>query len=297
LFDPPPVRRDRLKPLLGAFVCFLLFRVAFFFIEPVIQFFGKLLVALTLATLLSAAIASALAMAIFESRRMTDLGLAFHPGTRRNLLTGIGLGIAAAALVILIPVAFGHAEFQKIPNPDVSWGAALFMPLLLFCGAMGEEIVFRGFAMQYIARGWGMWPAIVGTGTIFGLLHGGNPDATWFSDLNTILFGILFGIAVWRTHELWLAIGLHFGWNITLPFLGTTLSGLTIRVTGYQWKWNTGNIWSGGAYGPEAGVPATIAIAALMAVLWKLPVAKGWAWLLDEPLPEAAEPVSQPESL
>ena len=284
------VKRDRLKPLAGAFVCFLLFRLAFILTDAVVEFFGGRMMGLTLGALLSAAVASALAMAIFESRKLTDLGLAFRDGSRRNLITGVALGIGAAALVILLPVAFGQAHFQRVPNADLSWRAALFMPALLFCGAMGEEIVFRGFIMQYLARGWGIWAAIVGTGTVFGLLHGDNPGAGWLSDLNTVLFGILFGVAVLRTHELWLPIGLHFGWNVTLPFLGTALSGLTIRVTGYEWKWNTGDLWhgslywSGGLYGPEASILTTAIIGVLLLTLWKLPLGKEWAWLLDAPL-------------
>jgi hypothetical protein len=86
-----------------------------------------------------------------------------------------------------------------------------------------------------------------------------------------------------RTHELWLPIGMHFGWNVTLPFLGTAVSGLTIRVTGYEWKWNTNPYWSGGPYGPEGSVLTTAVIVLLLGVLLKLPLARGWAWLLDAP--------------
>ena len=283
-------RREFAKPLVGAFVCFVLFRIAFIFLEPAVEFFGGRMMGLTLGSLLSAAISGALAMAIFESRKLTDLGLAFREGSRRNLASGVLMGVSAALLIVLVPVALGLAHFQRVPNADISWRAAMFMPALLFCGAMGEEIAFRGFIMQYLARGWGMWIAILFTGTVFGLLHGDNPGASWISDVNTVLFGVLFGVAVMRTHELWLPIGLHFGWNVTLPFLGTTLSGLTIRVTGYEWKWNTGDLWngnlywSGGPYGPEASILTTAGIAALLLVLWKLPVNKEWAWLLDTPL-------------
>lgn len=297
-----------MKPLVGAFVCFLLFRLAFILLYPLVEFFGGRMMGLTLGSLLSAAISGALAMAIFESRKLTDLGLAFRAGSWNNLLKGVFLGIGAALLIVLVPVGLGLAHFHKVvPNSDISWPAALFMPVLLFCGAMGEEIAFRGFILQYLARGWGMWLAIVFTGTAFGLLHGDNPGASWISDLNTVLFGILFGVGVLRTHELWLPIGIHFGWNLTLPFAGSTLSGLTIRVTGYEWKWNTGDLlgsnlngsgnlyWSGGAYGPEASILTTAVIGLLLLVLWKLPLNRECAWLLDAP---AGEPLSavQPDT-
>src|SRR5271170_5422846 len=134
--ETPIPKRDWVKPLMGAFVCFLLFRIALFFIYPLIEFLGGRLMGITLGMLLSAAISSALAMAIFESRRLTDLGLHWREGSRSNLLTGLVLGVVAAASVILIPVAVGTAHFAHLDNPDISWRGDLFLPVLLLCGAM-----------------------------------------------------------------------------------------------------------------------------------------------------------------
>jgi membrane protease YdiL (CAAX protease family) len=284
-------KRDWVKPLMGAFVCFLLFRVALFFLYPVIEFLGGRLMGITLGMLLSAAISSALSMAIFESRRFTDLGLNWQRGSGRNLLTGLGLGILAASAVILVPFALGMAHFASLKSADVSWRGDLFLPILLLCGAMAEELAFRGFVLQYLVRGWGVWAALLSTGALFGLLHNDNPGATWLSDVNTGMFGVLFGYAVLRSHDLWLPIGLHFGWNLTLPFLGVELSGLTIRVTGYEVVWNSGDLWSGGKYGPEASPLTSVIIALLFLALWKAPLHRGWTWLLDEP-EDAPEPLA-----
>jgi membrane protease YdiL (CAAX protease family) len=279
--EPVAPKRDWLRPLLGAGTCFLLLRVALWFLIPVVQFFGGEMMAITLGTLLAAAAASALAMAIFESRRMSDLGLAWGTGAERNLMLGTALGAAGAMLVILPPIALGMAHFAWVPNADISWRAALFLPILLFCGAMGEEIAFRGFVLQYLMRGWTPWIAILATGVLFGWLHNGNPSATFLSDINTALFGILFGWALLRSHDLWLPIGLHFGWNCALPFLGVEVSGLTIRVAGYELLWKAGNLWSGGKYGPEASILTSAVLVILFLVVWKVPVHKGWAYLLE----------------
>jgi hypothetical protein len=185
------------------------------------------------------------------------------------------------------------ARFSALDHPDVSRRGSLFLPALLFCGAMAEELAFRGFVLQYLVRGWGVWPSLLATGALFGLMHNGNPGASWLSDLNTALFGVLFGYALLRSHDLWLPIGLHFGWNLALPFLGVELSGLTIRVTGYELVWNSGDLWSGGKYGPEASPLTSFVIALLFLAVWKVPVHRGWTWLLDE---AEAEPES-PQSL
>ncbi len=284
VMEPRPAKRDWLRPLLGAGTCFLLLQVALWFLVPIVEFFGGQMMAITVPMLLAATVANALAMAIFESRPFSDIGLLWTGGTGYNLMVGIALGVAAAALVILPPVGLGMAHFAAVPDADISWRAALFLPVLLFCGAMGEEIAFRGFVLQYLMRGWKPWIAIVGTGLLFGWLHNDNPSATLLSDGNTALFGILFGVAVLRSHDLWLPIGLHFGWNCALPFLGVEVSGLTIRVAGYELVWKSGKLWSGGMYGPEASVLTSAVLLILFFVVWRLPVRKGRAWLL-EPAP------------
>jgi membrane protease YdiL (CAAX protease family) len=274
-------RPDRVRALLGAGVCALLYWVILNLIIAPIGFVAGRMVAVTLSTLLAGSISGALAIAIFESRRLTDVGLAWHPGAGRNLLLGISLGVAGALIAILPAVALHIAHFETIPNADVSWRAALFTPLLLLCGAAGEEIAFRGFALQYLMRGFGDWAAICGMGALFGALHALNPGASTLGVLNTAGFGVLFGFALLRTHELWLPIGMHFGWNATLPFLGVELSGLTIRVTRYRLIWTTGDLWSGGAYGPEASLLASGVLVILFVVVWRVPMRRGSTYLLD----------------
>ena len=277
------MKRDPLRPFIGAATCFLLYRILLYILVPIGQFMGGQLIALTVPPLVAAAISSALAMAIFEARKVGDTGLAWVPGTFRNLLTGIAIGTVAASLAVLPAVAFGLAHWHYTPGADVSVGGALFMPMLLFCGALGEEIAFRGFVLQYLMRGYGRWAAIVGTGSLFGLLHAGNPGATAFGTANTIGFGIVFGAAVLRSHDLWLPAGIHFAWNVALPFFGVRLSGLTIKVTGYDLVWSTGDLWSGGLYGPEASAITSLVIVLLFVAIWKVPVTEGTAYMVSSP--------------
>lgn len=278
-------KRDPLRPLIGAGTCFLLYRVLTYILVPIGEFTGGQMIALTVPPLIAAAISSALAMAIFEARPVGDTGLAWIDGSLRNLLTGIALGLAAAALAILPAVALGLAHFHYSSNADVSWRGALFTPLLLFCGALGEEIAFRGFTLQYLMRGYGRWAAILGVGALFGVLHAGNPGATTMSTVNTIAFGIVFGVAVVRSRDLWLPAGIHFAWNTALPFFGVGLSGITIKVTGYELIWRAGDLWSGGLYGPEASVITSVVIVLLLIGVWKAPAVKGTAYLVPESEP------------
>jgi membrane protease YdiL (CAAX protease family) len=88
---------------------------------------------------------------------------------------------------------------------------------MLLAGAAGEEILFRGYGFQMLIRTLGPAGAVLPVGVLFALLHAGNPHATWLGLTNTAGFGILFGYAFLRSRDLWLPIGLHFGWNLTLP--------------------------------------------------------------------------------
>ena len=286
--------RDPVRPILGFLTFALLYYVGLMLALPIVRFLGGEMTAITVTPLLVAAITNALLFAMFEQKGLTSAGLDWESGALRNLLLGTGICAACAMLVILIPVAIGMAHFESIPKPDTNWRASLFMPVLIFCGAAGEELAFRGFPLQFLMRGYGKLPAIIGIGITFGLLHSGNEGANPLGIANTIGFGILFGFALLRSHDLWFPIGLHFGWNATLPYLGTELSGLTIRVVGYKLVWKVGDLWSGGKYGPEGSLLTTAVLCLLALAIWKAPVRKCAIYLLDER--DAVPPGSPPES-
>ena len=194
------------------------------------------------------------------------------------------------AAVVFLPMALGKVHFEAIPNPDINLRAILFTLLLFFCGAAGEEMSFRGFPLQFLMRGYGPWISILGTGALFGAAHAINPNSSSLGIANTAGFGMLFGFALLRSRDLWFPIGMHFGWNAMLPFLGTELSGLTIRLAGYKLVWNAGDLWSGGSYGIEGSAVTTGILILLAVAVWKVPVHRGTLFLLDEDELASEEP-------
>ena len=128
------------------------------------------------------------------------------------------------------------------------------------------------------------------------MLHFDNPGATWFSTGITAGFGIVFGFAYLRSRDLWLPIGLHFGWNFTLPLFGVNISGLRIRMTGYQLSWTAGEMWSGGEYGPEASILTLAVVVLLFVYVWKAPVRRQSSPITDPPA-ESAVCEPSPSSL
>jgi membrane protease YdiL (CAAX protease family) len=226
----------------------------------------------TIGIFLTGLFANLLVMRIFDRRPLSDIGLGSGPGTSRNFALGILAGAGAAALLLTAPLLAGTAHIVPRPHSSFAWSSLLFYLITLLFGAAGEEMVFRGYAFQLLIRKLGPFATVLPAGVLFGLAHSFNPNATDLSILNTALWGILIGYAFLRSHDLWLPIGLHYGWNAVLPLFGVNLSGLTIDITRYYYRWDLAALWSGGDYGPEGGLLTTIFVIALFFVLHRMPI-------------------------
>ena len=245
-------------------------------------------------SLASAAVANWLALRIFEGRHLLDAGLWWSRASSRNLLLGLGGGAGSAAVVLASPLLVRQAHMVHAPLETASFGSFVFVTLLLLAGVFGEELLFRGYGFQILLAAAGPYATILPVGVVFALMHGNNPNATWFGLANTAGFGILFGYAYLRSRDLWLPIGLHFGWNVTLPLFGVNLSGLKINLTGYEMAWTAGPAWSGGAYGPEASVLTSGVVVLLFFYLWKAPIRRQFSPITDPPVENAVCEPSRP---
>ena len=227
---------------------------------------------------------------------MAAMGLQGDRAAFLNLGIGCLGGIGAAALVLAGPLLIGcGAVVARSCQPSqlvlifLRHGAA-------FVWSAGEELLFRGFGFQVLVRRFGGWTTVLPVGIIFAALHGGNPNASWLGLANTAGFGILFGYAFLRSHDIWLPIGLHFGWNFTLPIFGVNVSGLTIRLTGFTMRWSAGALWSGGEYGPEGSILTSAVLFLLFLYLWKAPIRRQPSALLDPPAGDLTCVPGQPYS-
>jgi membrane protease YdiL (CAAX protease family) len=231
----------------------------------------------TLGTFAAGLLANLLTMRIFDRRTLADIGLGNQPGWSNNLLLGIGLGASAAVVLLVLPLLAHGAHFQgRSDSPHANWlGWILSLMTYLACllfGAAGEESIFHGYAFQLLVQKLGPFATVLPVGLLFGLAHGANPAASKLGLLNTSLWGVLLGYAFLRSRDLWLPIGMHYGWNAILPLFGANLSGYTIEITRYAYRWDLPPVWSGGAYGPEGGLLTTFAIALLFVALTRSPV-------------------------
>ncbi len=94
--------------------------------------------------------------------------------------------------------------------------AAAFLVTVI--APFAEELFFRGFVFTSLRR-WGLWPAALVTGAIFGAIHlGSAPDALYLPIL--AIFGVVLCLLYWKTGSLYPAIVLH-AINNCIAFAGT----------------------------------------------------------------------------
>jgi uncharacterized protein len=276
--SPPVSTATQRQKLLGLAlrvgVFALIAALGYYFVFPIIIALigAPVFVISTLGTFAAAAVANTLAVRIYERGRLADIGLSWSAASRRNLSFGVLGGIGAALVVVVIPLVLRGADLESVPNEHFRWPSMLFVSILLLFGAVGEEMLFRGYGFQVLVKGIGAFATILPVAVLFGLAHSQNLNFGLLALVNTILWGVVLGYAYLRSGDLWLPIGLHFGWNWALPLLGVNLSGFTMDVTGYAMHWKIGERWSGGAYGPEGGLLTTAVAIGLFFYVGKAPI-------------------------
>lgn len=212
-----------------------------------------------------------------DRRRFADFGLHWRPSWWLDFAFGLSVGALLMFLIFLVEWAAGWVTIVgafRTASPTIPFGRAILEPVLLFfCVGIYEELFSRGYQLKNLAEGLnGLWGlgyrgaiilATLISATIFGLLHAGNPNATWVSTFNIFLAGLFLAVGYLLTGELAISIGLHMGWNFFQGnVFGFPVSGTDANATTFIAIRQGGNpLITGGAFGPEAGL---IGIAALI---------------------------------
>jgi len=271
---PVPGRPSKVGVLLRVGIFAFLEIAGMSIISPLMYPVAGYLVAAALGTFAAAAIANTIAIRVYERGHLSYIGLGWTHASRTNLWLGFAGGAGAALIVLVPPLLLGAAQLKPAEDWQFSPLSIAFLAIVLLFGAIGEELLFRGYGFQVLLGTAGEYATILPVSVIFGLAHSNNQNASKLGLANTMIWGLLFGLAFLRSRDLWLPIGLHYGWNITLPLFGVNLSGFTMKVTGYSMEWNVSTLWSGGEYGPEAGLLTTAVLVLLFYGLYKAPVVR-----------------------
>lgn len=213
-------------------------------------------------------IASAIMMRWIEKRPFAAIGLPLGKETWRGWLQGAAIGAAFMALVVVLQTVVGWLR----PAPDAGtvtgWlGMQAGMALMFAIAAAAEELMLRGYAFQVLVEGMGAWPAVIITSVLFALAHLGNPNIDALALVNIGLAGVILAGVYLRTRSLWVAIGLHWAWNwVMAGWFDLPVSGIEFDVPGYDTVELGPDTFTGGVFGPEAGIVLTLT--ALILILW-----------------------------
>jgi len=193
-----------------------------------------------------------------EASRLGGIGL--HLDWR--FLRQLALGLLAGALLVgastALVCAFAGVELVRIEAPAAALQAKLVVMVL--CGALFEELLFRGFAFQRAVRGMGRWPAIVVFALLFCLAHVPSNLDVETPMLVTAMAGlfvdsVIQSLILLRTRSLAVPIGLHAAWNLLQGALGFGVSGASTSPGWFRPELGNAPGWlTGGAYGLEASV-------------------------------------------
>ncbi|MFZ6029040.1 MAG: CPBP family intramembrane glutamic endopeptidase [Chloroflexota bacterium] len=205
--------------------------------------------------------------------------------TRRwwlDLGFGLVLGALLMAAVFGIEYALGWitiAGYIQTGSSSFAAGFLFYIGLFIAVGIQ-EEVLTRGYWLRNLAEGFNFrvfgpkTALLIGyvlSSSIFGFLHLGNPNASAVSTINLILAGFFLGLPYVLTGDLAIPIGLHISWNLFQGnVFGFPVSGAAPSTTWIAIQQGGPEAWTGGAFGPEAGL---IGLAAMLVgsgaiVLW-----------------------------
>ncbi len=207
-------------------------------------------------------------MRLAEDRWPAELAL--RPALA-ELAIGLLVGAVMMTVVVGLLVGFGLYDVTG-PRASSAWG---MISVAIFSGSM-EELVFRAIILRLLMRAFGAWWALAISAALFGLMHLGNDNATLTAAFAiTIEAGLMLAAFYMLTGRLWMSVGVHAAWNFAQGWIwGARVSGIEVKESLYLSGPKAGAPeWlSGGAFGPEASVPAmVVGTGVAIVVLY-------WAW-------------------
>lgn len=187
-----------------------------------------------------------------EARAPAELALrAALPG----LFCGLVIGVLMFASVMGIMSVFGLYDIV-FTGPAPAWksiGSAIESGVL-------EELLLRAVILRLIWRAFGPWIAFAASAVLFGGGHLGNPNATVFAAVCiAVEAGIMLAAFYALTGRVWVSIGVHAAWNFTQGYIfGAAVSGTDFgpSIARSTARPGVAEYLTGGAFGPEASLPA-----------------------------------------
>jgi membrane protease YdiL (CAAX protease family) len=201
-----------------------------------------------------------------DRRSFSSLGFA-SGRIGRDLIAGLVLG--AMMILLALGTLWVPGWVSAVPGVSLAGSSLLLMAVAMLLNSVTQEVLVRGYILQAIEAQLGVAVALVASSIVFAGLHAGAiVEGGLLPAVNLFAAGLLLGLAYTTTRNLWLPIALHFSWNFLQgPVLGIAVSGQDLDSGWQLLTLNGPSMWTGGPFGLEGGLGATLATAAGIAVL------------------------------
>ncbi len=212
-------------------------------------------------------IASVIYCKCFEKRSLFSIGF-----NKRGVIPEYLLGLAVGATMISLPALVcyltGCVEFSASSSASPLAIALFFLAFIL--QGMGEEVLFRGYLLTSLCRRSNEWVAIAVSSIMFAIFHISNANFNMIAFINITLFGVFASVFMLKRGSIWAVGAIHTAWN----FLQGNIFGISVsgnpKFSSVLEARNAefGSILSGGDFGLEGGLGATVVL--LVALLLSL---------------------------
>jgi membrane protease YdiL (CAAX protease family) len=240
--------------------------VAFLGGQAVAAVEGNAWLALTLGLLTAVVAVLVYAWVVRRTERRAPDEVA-RAGAAARLARGALIGAGMFAAVIGNIALVGGYDVHGLGSVTGALGLFGFMA----AAATTEELLFRGVLFRIVEERLGTWLSLLLTGLVFGLMHLANPDATlWGALAITIEAGFMLAACYAATRNLWVPIGLHFGWNFAAGGIFSAVVSGNGESKGLLDATTSGPaLLTGGDFGPEGSLYTVVAgLLLTMVFLW-----------------------------
>lgn len=191
----------------------------------------------------------------------------------------IGWGIIVCTV---LPMALAGALHVNVWMTFPAFSQLVVNLAVIALLSLAQEVIYRGYPFHRLIDATGPVVATILMSLLFAFarfVQNGAPRSAAFL---AFVSGIVFSVAWLRTHALWLAWGMRFGWTASmgvlfgLPVSGSTDYSAVIQTATYGRLWLTG-----GDYGPEAALFLLAALIIGLVILIR--VTRDFAWNYTHP--------------
>lgn len=230
---------------------------------------------------LAVLIATAIMAKWIDRKRWGYFGMPLRNTFRSKFWIGAAIGLGALALQLEVMHLAGWFDFGSIELHGVQilkYGA--IWALMFFFTGVTEEGLLRGYVQRVttdglsrLPSGWSFWVSALIFSLMFGAGHLGNPGENKFGIFMVFVDGITMCFSLWRTGDLWFAIGNHAAWDWGQSFLfGTPDSGVYFQHALMRPSFHGPMVFTGGTDGPEGSVLVLLSeavVVVLIAIIYR----------------------------